>query len=168
MSKSVRVRFAPSPTGFLHIGGVRTALFNYLFAKANDGDFVLRLEDTDRERFVEEGVEQIIESLDWLGLHPDEGVWYEEKPAEHGPYIQSERLQHYDEYAKKLLDAGMAYYSYTTPEQLEALREEAAAKKQPFIYKKSMEPAAGSGGNAPIRLSVGEGKTIWQIGRAHV
>lgn len=76
----VRTRFAPSPTGLLHIGGVRTALFNYVFAKANNGEFILRLEDTDRERFVAEGVEQIIKSLDWIGLHPDEGVWYETEP----------------------------------------------------------------------------------------
>jgi len=161
MSKSVRVRFAPSPTGFLHIGGVRTALFNYLFAKANDGEFILRLEDTDRERFVEEGVEQIIKSLDWLGLHPDEGVWYEEKPGKHGPYIQSERLHHYNEYAKKLVDQGLAYYSYCSPERLESLRAEASANKQPFVYRQSMEEAQGSG-PAPIRLKIPEGKTIWK------
>ena len=111
MSKPVRVRFAPSPTGLLHIGGIRTALFNYLFAKANGGKFILRLEDTDRERFVEEGVDQIIKSLDWFGLHPDEGVWYEEKPGEHGPYIQSKRLNHYNKYAQSLVDRGLAYYS---------------------------------------------------------
>lgn len=161
MSKAVRVRFAPSPTGFLHIGGVRTALFNYLFAKANDGEFVLRLEDTDRERFVEEGVEQIIQSLDWLGLHPDEGVWYEDRPGKHGPYIQSERLNHYLQFANKLIEQGLAYRSYTTPEQLESLRREAISNKQPFVYRYTMEPENGSG-EAPIRLKIPSGKTFWK------
>lgn len=161
MNKPVRVRFAPSPTGFLHIGGLRTALFNYLFAKANKGAFILRLEDTDRERFVEEGVEQIIKSLDWAGLHPDEGVWYEEKPGKHGPYVQSKRLNHYQEYAQKLIKEGKAYYSYTSPETLAALREEAITAKKPFVYKQAMEPESGSGNNAPIRLKVSEGTTKW-------
>lgn len=161
MSNPVRVRFAPSPTGFLHIGGVRTALFNYLFAKANKGQFVLRLEDTDRERFVEDGVEQIIQSLDWLGLHPDEGVWYEEKPGAHGPYIQSQRLNHYREYAEKLIEQGKAYKSYTTAEQLESLREHARIAKKPFVYKKSMEPSSHDDIEAPIRLLVPEGTTLW-------
>ena len=161
MSKPVRVRFAPSPTGFLHIGGVRTALFNYLFAKANKGQFVLRLEDTDRERFIEDGVEQIIQSLDWLGLHPDEGVWYEEKPGAHGPYIQSQRLNHYREYAEKLIEQGKAYKSYTTSEQLESLREHARIAKKPFVYKKSMEPSSHDDIEAPIRLLVPEGTTLW-------
>ena len=161
MNKPVRVRFAPSPTGFLHIGGVRTALFNYLFAKANKGQFVLRLEDTDRERFVEDGVEQIIKSLDWLGLHPDEGVWYEEKPGEHGPYIQSQRLNHYREYAEKLVEQGKAYYSYATAEQLDSLRQQARISKKPFIYKKSMEPTSHDDKQAPIRLLVPEGVTKW-------
>lgn len=163
MSASVRVRFAPSPTGFLHIGGIRTALFNYLFAKANDGVFVLRLEDTDRERFVEEGVEQIIKSLDWLGLHPDEGVWYEEKPGLHGPYVQSKRLNHYREYAEKLIEQGLAYRSYSSTERLEALREEAKQNKVPFVYRKAMEPIEiPAGGEFPIRLKINAGKSIWQ------
>lgn len=164
MNNTVRVRFAPSPTGFLHIGGIRTALFNYLFAKANGGQFILRLEDTDRERFVEEGVEQIIKSLDWIGLHPDEGVWYEEKPGEHGPYIQSERLHHYKDFAQKLVDKGLAYYSSTTPEQIESLKAEAIKKKRPFVYKYSMEPSDSTGitEGLPIRLKVPEGKTIWK------
>lgn len=163
MTKPVRVRFAPSPTGFLHIGGVRTALFNYLFAKANDGKFILRLEDTDRERFVEGGVEQIVKSLDWVGLHPDEGVWYEEKPGKHGPYIQSKRLNHYDEYAKKLVDQGLAYYSAITPETFTALREEAIVQKRPFVYKQSMEPKdkPTTTKGLPIRLKVVAGATKW-------
>ncbi len=162
MNKPVRTRFAPSPTGFLHIGGVRTALYAYLFAKASNGTFVLRLEDTDRERFVEEGIEQIIKSLDWLGLHPDEGVWYEEKPGKHGPYVQSERLPHYREYAQKLIEEGKAYYSHISPEAFASLREEAIAAKKPFVYKQNMEPeATGPNEGLPIRLKVGPGKTIW-------
>ena len=164
MSKPVRVRFAPSPTGLLHIGGIRTALFNYLFAKANGGKFILRLEDTDRERFVEEGVDQIIKSLDWFGLHPDEGVWYEEKPGEHGPYIQSKRLNHYNKYAQSLVDRGLAYYSYSTPEQISALRAEAIEEKRPFVYKESMEPSSKLDETSayPIRLRVGDGTTNWK------
>ena len=164
MSKPVRVRFAPSPTGLLHIGGIRTALFNYLFAKANGGKFILRLEDTDRERFVEEGVDQIIKSLDWFGLHPDEGVWHEEKPGEHGPYIQSERLNHYNKYAQSLVDRGLAYYSYSTPEQISALRAEAIEEKRPFVYKESMEPSSKPDETSayPIRLRLGEGTTNWK------
>lgn len=164
MDNPVRVRFAPSPTGYLHIGGIRTALFNYLFAKANNGKFILRLEDTDRERFVEEGVEQIIKSLDWVGLHPDEGVWYEEKPGEHGPYIQSERLHHYKEFAQKLIEQGLAYYSYSTAEQIESLKAEAIKEKRPFVYKYSMEPSdkSNSADALPIRLKVPEGKIMWK------
>ncbi|GDX62629.1 glutamate--tRNA ligase [Candidatus Saccharibacteria bacterium] len=164
MNNPVRVRFAPSPTGFLHIGGIRTALFNYLFAKANSGQFILRLEDTDRERFVEEGVEQIIKSLDWIGLHPDEGVWYEQKPGEHGPYIQSQRLNHYKDYAQKLIDKGLAYYSQTIPEKIESLKAEAINERRPFVYKHSMEPteAPASTRGMPIRLKVPDGKTMWK------
>jgi len=164
MKQVVRTRFAPSPTGLLHIGGVRTALFAYLYAKANNGIFVLRLEDTDRERFVENGVEQIIKSLDWLGIHPDEGVWYEEKPGEHGPYIQSKRLPHYKKYALELIEKGQAYYSHTTPEAMASLREEAIKNKVPFVYKQSMEPvqANSSTEGLPIRLKIDAGKTIWK------
>jgi glutamyl-tRNA synthetase len=163
MSKPVRTRFAPSPTGFLHIGGVRTALYAYLFAKANNGTFILRLEDTDRERFVEKGVRQIIESLDWLGIHPDEGVWYEDKPGKHGPYIQSKRLAHYREYAEALVKAGKAYYSRISPEAFQSLREEAIAAKKPFVYRHTMEPKGISDSNEglPIRLRVEPGSTTW-------
>ncbi len=164
MNKSVRTRFAPSPTGLLHIGGVRTALFAYLFAKANNGTFLLRLEDTDRERFVEEGVEHIINSLNWLGIHPDEGVWYEQKPGKHGPYIQSERLPHYKKYAEELVSRDLAYYSSITPESFASLREEAIDAKKPFIYKHEMEPkeAPSDTSSLPIRLRVPEGITTWK------
>jgi len=163
MNNKVRTRFAPSPTGMLHIGGVRTALFAYLFARAHDGDFILRLEDTDRERFVEDGVEQIIQSLDWIGIHPDEGMWYEEKPGKHGPYIQSERLPHYQKFAKELVDKELAYYSCISPEEFMSLREEAIASKKPFIYKQSMEPIhnADVSTDLPIRLKVSDGITSW-------
>lgn len=164
MNKPVRTRFAPSPTGLLHIGGVRTALFAYLFAKANNGTFILRLEDTDRERFVEEGVEQIIKSLDWIGLHPDEGVWYEEKLGEHGPYIQSERLDHYQKYAQELVDKDIAYYSTITAEQFESLRAEAIAQKKPFVYKRSMEPnvSINDTQELPIRIDTSKvGNIKW-------
>ncbi|MSR68415.1 glutamate--tRNA ligase [Candidatus Saccharibacteria bacterium] len=163
MNKAVRVRFAPSPTGFLHIGGVRTALFNYLFANSHNGKFILRLEDTDQERFVADGVEQIIKSLDWLGLHPDEGVWYEEKPGEHGPYIQSKRLNHYGNFAKQLVASGLAYYSHITSEQLASLKAEALASKQPFVYQQSMEPGNVMAPDTalPIRLKIPAGTTKW-------
>lgn len=163
MNKSVRTRFAPSPTGMLHIGGVRTALFAYLYAKSHNGTFVLRLEDTDRERFVEGGVEQIIKSLDWLGIHPDEGVWYEEKPGKHGPYIQSKRLPHYRKYAEELVKKGLAYYSYITPEAFASLKEEAILAKKPFIYKYSMEPESNkkTTTDLPIRLKINDGITKW-------
>lgn len=163
MSKTIRTRFAPSPTGLLHIGGVRTALFAYLFAKSQNGQFILRLEDTDRERFVEGGAEQIVRSLDWLGIHPDEGVWYEEKPGNHGPYIQSERLPHYQKFARELVDKGLAYYSTITAESFAALREEAILAKKPFVYKHTMEPSDSTSDTSglPIRLKIGVGTTKW-------
>jgi glutamyl-tRNA synthetase len=159
----VRVRFAPSPTGLLHIGGVRTALYNYLYAQKNQGKFLLRLEDTDRERYVAEGVDQIIAGLDWLGLVPDEGVWIHEETGEYGPYLQSERLGHYQQYADELVRAGKAYYSAITPEAYVKLREDAIAAKQPFVYRQDMEPAGEHGtNNLPIRLKVSAGKTHWR------
>lgn len=159
----VRTRFAPSPTGLLHIGGLRTALFNYLYAKKHNGTFILRLEDTDRERFVQEGIEQIFNSLEWVGLEPDEGVWYEEKPGKHSPYVQSLRLDHYRKYAQDLIERGDAYYSYITPEEFAARREEAIALKKPFVYKQSMEPKdhPRSTSKVPIRLKVKPGSTAW-------
>ena len=119
--RRVRVRFAPSPTGALHIGGVRTALYNYLFARQHGGDFVFRIEDTDSSRFVPGAEEYIIESFRWLGLKFDEGVSF---GGEHGPYRQSERRSIYKEYVKQLLDAGKAYIAFDTPEELEQKRQE--------------------------------------------
>ncbi len=154
----VRTRFAPSPTGFLHVGGVRTALFNYLFAKQNDGTFILRLEDTDRERFVAEGVGQIVESLDWLGLKPDEGFWISEGVHQGGEYVQSQRQTTglYQRYAQQLVADGLAYYSPTSPKQLDHLREKAKLAKKPFIYRKADDKTNTSQrmAGAPIRIDI--------------
>jgi glutamyl-tRNA synthetase len=124
--KRVRVRFAPSPTGPLHIGGVRTALYNYLFAKHHDGDFLLRIEDTDQTRFVPGAEEYIIESLKWLGIEPNEGVSY---GGDKGPYKQSERKGMYMQYAEQLLQCGDAYYAFDTSEELTEMREKAQQAK---------------------------------------
>ncbi len=118
---SVRVRFAPSPTGRLHIGGLRTALYNYLFARKHDGDFVLRIEDTDRSRYVEEAEEDIISALEWTHLSFDEGPG---AGGDYAPYRQSERGELYRQYAQKLVDAGAAYYAFDTEEELAAMREQ--------------------------------------------
>lgn len=131
MSKKVRVRFAPSPTGPLHIGGVRTALYNYLFAKKFDGDFILRIEDTDQNRFVEGAEEYIVEALNWLNIPFDEGPG---KEGDCGPYRQSERKGMYKDYAMQLLDSGNAYYAFDTAEELGELRKAYEAKGETFIY----------------------------------
>jgi len=123
--RKVRVRFAPSPTGPLHIGGVRTALYNYLFAKKNGGDMLLRIEDTDSARFVEGAEEYILESLKWLGIHIDEGVGAKSQGI-HAPYRQSERKTIYRKYVDQLLEAGLAYIAFDTPADLEAKRSEIA------------------------------------------
>lgn len=150
----VRVRFAPSPTGYLHVGGLRTALFNYLFARKHGGTLILRIEDTDRNRFVEGAAERLMESLHGLGISYDEGVFPEgaepEGVATHGserypgticagetgPYIQSDRLYIYREYAEQLVESGKAYRCFCTPERLSELRETQAAAKQPPKYDK--------------------------------
>ncbi len=118
--KPVRVRFAPSPTGPLHIGGVRTALYNYLFAKQHQGTFILRIEDTDQSRLVPGAETYIEEALAWCGIHPDEGVG---PGGEHAPYRQSERKDLYQQYAQQLVDAGHAYYAFDTAEELDAMRQ---------------------------------------------
>lgn len=131
----VRVRFAPSPTGFLHIGGLRTALYNYLFAKHNNGDFILRIEDTDRTRYVEGAIENLIQSLKWAGIEVDEGVILNEEgklteKGQCGPYIQSNRLDIYKKYVDKLIESGHAYYCFCSKERLDNLREEQRIKGQ--------------------------------------
>ena len=131
MSKQVRVRFAPSPTGPLHIGGVRTALFNYLFAKKHNGVFYLRIEDTDQTRFVPGAEAYIMEALEWLGISPEETVGKNEK---FGPYRQSDRKDLYQKYADQLINSDWAYYAFDTPESLDALRKEQEAEGKTFIY----------------------------------
>ena len=139
-----RVRFAPSPTGPLHMGGVRTALYNYLFAKQHGGDFILRIEDTDSNRFVPGAEEYIIEALRWCGIYPDEGVDADghvvDTPSEdhpHAPYRQSQRRSIYRHYAATLVASGAAYYAFDTAEELEKARAEAEAQGQTFIYNQS-------------------------------
>jgi glutamyl-tRNA synthetase len=127
----VRVRFAPSPTGPLHIGGVRTALFNYLFAKKHNGIFILRIEDTDQARFVEGAEEYIMESLNWCGIKVDEGI---REGGKYGPYRQSDRKDLYRQYADMLVNRGDAYYAFDTPQALEKLRSEFESKGDTFIY----------------------------------
>lgn len=117
---SVRVRFAPSPTGYLHVGGLRTALYNYLFARNKGGKMILRIEDTDRTRFVENAQENLIKSLAWAGITFDEGPGF---GGDFGPYIQSERFDLYSKYANDLIQNGSAYYAFDTPEEIEAMRE---------------------------------------------
>jgi glutamyl-tRNA synthetase len=117
---AIRVRFAPSPTGFLHVGGLRTALYNFLFARKHNGTFILRIEDTDRSRYVEGAVDNLIKTLQWAGLYYDEGPG---KEGSVGPYIQSERISVYQEYAFRLIAEGNAYYAFDTPEELEEMRK---------------------------------------------
>ncbi len=131
MSKQVRVRFAPSPTGPLHIGGVRTALFNYLFAKKNNGIFFLRIEDTDQNRFVPGAEKYIMEALEWLGIAPDETIGKNEK---FGPYKQSERRDLYKQYADELVNSGNAYYAFDTAEVLDFHRKQHEEQGKIFIY----------------------------------
>lgn len=173
MERKVRVRFAPSPTGPLHIGGVRTALFNYLFAKKHGGDFLLRIEDTDSTRFVPGAEEYIIEAFQWLGLKFDEGVGI---GGPHGPYRQSERRDIYRQYVKQLLDAGKAYYAFDTPQELEAMRkrlEESKSNSQQYDASTRMEmknslslPAEeverllAEGTPYVVRIKIEPGKTV--------
>ena len=131
MSKKVRVRFAPSPTGPLHIGGVRTALFNYLFAKKHGGDFILRIEDTDQNRYVEGAEQYIIDSLNWCGIPFDEGIG---KDGGYGPYRQSERKSLYKKYADELIKNGKAYYAFDTAESLDGHRKNHEENGKTFIY----------------------------------
>jgi glutamyl-tRNA synthetase len=133
--KKVRVRFAPSPTGPLHMGGVRTALFNYLFARRKNGTFILRIEDTDQGRYVPGAEEYIIESLKWCGIQIDEGV---PEGGPFAPYRQSDRKDLYKQYAEKLISTGHAYYAFDTPEELESLRKEKEAQGEVFQYDSSV------------------------------
>lgn len=136
MNKNVRLRFAPSPTGGLHLGGVRTILFNYLFAKQHNGEFILRIEDTDQSRFVEGAEEYIFDCLQWMGITPDESTRH---GGEYGPYRQSERKEIYHKYAQELIDKSLAYYAFDTPEELAAMRENFKTPENPSPqYDKSV------------------------------
>jgi len=168
MDKRVRVRYAPSPTGYQHIGGVRTALFNYLFAKANNGDFILRIEDTDRTRYFDGALDDIYKTFEWLGIDYDEGPG---KEGPFAPYFQSERVDLYKKYAKQLVDTGFAYYCFCDSERLEQLRKMQEANKEQIGYdrhcrdlsKDEVEERLARGENAVIRLKVPlEGKTFFE------
>ncbi len=160
MSQPIRTRFAPSPTGFLHVGGARTALFNYLYAKARGGQYVLRVEDTDQARSTRDSERMILESLHWLGIVPDEGP---DEGGPYGPYRQSERLDIYRTYTKKLLDAGLAYPCFCTEEELEQMQESSKKLGIPNVYdgryanlpKEEAEARIKAGDPYSIRLRVG-------------
>ncbi|WP_340076273.1 glutamate--tRNA ligase [Leptobacterium sp. I13] len=134
MTQKVRVRFAPSPTGPLHIGGVRTALFNYLFAKSNKGSFILRIEDTDQNRYVEGAEDYIVKALKWCGISFDEGPNKKDPEVDYGPYRQSERTHIYKEHVGLLLEKGKAYYAFDTTEELDAHRKNHEKKGKTFVY----------------------------------
>lgn len=162
----IRVRFAPSPTGELHIGGARTALFNWLFARHNNGKFVLRIEDTDIERSTEESIKNIINTMKWLGIDWDEGP---EKGGSFGPYYQSQRTDLYRKAAEELLAKGLAYYCYCTPEELKAMREQARKEGRPPRYdgrcrnltEKDKKKLENEGRKPAIRFRVTEhGQTV--------
>ncbi len=159
--EQVRVRFAPSPTGPLHIGGVRTALYNYLFAKKNGGTFILRIEDTDQARFVEGAEEYIIESLKWCGIIIDEGI---NEGGKFGPYRQSDRKEIYRQYADMLIEKGDAYYAFDTSEQLESLRSEYEKAGKTFIYNSAIRKSL----NNSISLSEFEYKEKLAKGEPYV
>lgn len=170
---NVRVRFAPSPTGPLHIGGVRTALYNYLFARKNKGTFILRIEDTDQTRYVAGAEDYIKESLEWFGFTPDEGPGY---GGEHGPYRQSERKHLYGKYALDLVEKGHAYYCFDTSEDLDKMRADMAAKgvhsaKYNYLTRGNMKNSLSlseaetkalleKGENITIRLNIPQDQTI--------
>ncbi len=167
----VRVRFAPSPTGTLHIGGLRTGLFNYLFAKKNQGKYILRIEDTDQTRLVSGALENIVQTLHDFNLSADEGMYWNNGVKERGrfgPYEQSKRLDLYQKYAQELVDKNQAYYCFCTPERLDQLRKEQEASKQPPKYDKHCLKLAkdeigkkiAAGEKHVVRLNVPEGQTI--------
>ena len=151
---TVRTRYAPSPTGIPHVGNIRTALFGWLFARHEGGEFIIRIEDTDRARYDERALDAILESLRWLGLDWDEGP---EAGGSHGPYFQSERLEHYEKYARQLIESGHAYECFCSPERLKAVREAQQQRKEPPRYDRvcrdisdSEREAKRADGTAPV------------------
>jgi glutamyl-tRNA synthetase len=158
---SVRVRYAPSPTGLQHIGGVRTALFNYFFARSSGGTFLLRIEDTDRERYDERALRDIYDTFSWLGIHWDEGP---DVGGPHGPYVQSEREELYRRHAEELIEKGLAYRAYETPEELEAMREKGGYDRSSRDLTEEQRAAYEAEGRKPvIRFKVPlEGDTVFE------
>lgn len=160
-TKKVVTRFAPSPTGFMHVGGVRTALFSYLWAKKNKGDFILRIEDTDKSREVDGSIEHIMESLKWLGIDWDQGP---DIGGTHKPYLQSERLDIYKKYAQILIDKGFAYVDPYTEEEVEKLRAQSEEDKKPFLYREHRKDTdiEWTGINQTLRFKINKlEKTNW-------
>jgi len=141
MTKKIRVRFAPSPTGYMHVGNFRTALYTYLFARKNNGEFLLRIEDTDQKRFVQDALEKLLKIIDWAGFHYSEGVYLEDgeiiQKGDCGPYIQSERLDLYKKYAQQLIENGTAYYCFCSEDALENMRQTQTANKQAPMYDRT-------------------------------
>ena len=165
ISNQIRVRFAPSPTGFLHVGGLRTALYNYLFAKKHGGRFILRIEDTDRARYVEGAVENLIKTLRWTGLEYDEGP---QKAGDFGPYVQSERLAIYRKYVGELMEQGRAYRCFCTPDRLDAMRKEQEKQKLSPKYDRTclrltppeVTAKIGDGEAHVVRMKVSDDATV--------
>ena len=161
----VVTRFAPSPTGYLHVGGARTALFNWLFARRMGGKFILRIEDTDLKRNTSTATQQVIDDLRWLGLEWDEGP---EIGGPNGPYLQSQRMDIYDKYVKKLLEEKKAYYCFDTAEELDELRKKAEAQKKGFVYsrpekfpdEKDVKKARAAGRSVTVRFAVPQDKAL--------
>jgi glutamyl-tRNA synthetase len=160
-NENIRVRFAPSPTGPLHIGGVRTALYNYLFARKNGGKFILRIEDTDQTRFVPGAEDYIVEAFNWCGIEFDEGVT---KGGPFGPYKQSERKDIYKEYALQLVEAGNAYYAFDTSEELSAKRTEFEAQKKTFTYNSAQRLSMRNS----LSLTAGQTNKLLENGTPYV
>ncbi len=171
--KRVRTRFAPSPTGFVHVGSLRTALYAYLFAKKNNGDFLLRVEDTDQSREVAGAVENLLFSLKWAGIEPDEGVCLDQggkasEKGDFGPYTQSKRLEIYQGHVQELVDKGFAYYCFCTSERLETLRQAQEANKRPTKYDRhcinltpaEIEEKIKNGEKYVVRMKIPDGQTI--------
>ena len=160
-SKQVVTRFAPSPTGFMHIGGIRTALYAYLFAKKMNGTFILRIEDTDKAREIEGSIEHIKKSLNWLGITWDYGP---DKPGPFGSTIQSERLDSYKSYAEKLIKKGLAYPDPYTKEEVDAFRAAAEHEHRPFLFRDHRPEVFETwDGTKPLRLKVPQVKRyVWE------
>lgn len=172
--REIRTRFAPSPTGELHIGALRTALSDFLYAKKNNGKFILRIEDTDQARLVEGAMGRFLKMLEWAGVVPDEGVLLKEQgeiieDGDYGPYIQSKRLGIYKKYIEQLIDEGKAYYCFCTAERLDEMRKGQQAKKEPPKYdrkclnlsKEEVEEKLKNGEKCVVRFKIPEGKTVF-------